>query len=84
LIIQHASPEEAYKKFEVLANKHIDNLRKITKNIQDARLNRDNEGIKKSLKEFDECLEKYIPVLMAQAKIFWDKENFTMVEKLFR
>jgi hypothetical protein len=25
-------------------------------------LARDNEGIKKSLKEFDECLEKYIPV----------------------
>jgi tetratricopeptide repeat protein 30 len=47
-------------------------------------LARDNEGIKKSLKEFDECLEKYIPVLMAQAKIFWDKENYPMVEKLFR
>jgi len=28
-------------------------------------LARDNEGIKASLKEFDECLEKYIPVLMA-------------------
>jgi tetratricopeptide repeat protein 30 len=37
-----------------LANRHIDSLRKITKNIQDARLQRDNEGIKKSLQEFDE------------------------------
>jgi tetratricopeptide repeat protein 30 len=27
---------------------------------------------------------KYIPVLMAQAKIFWDKENYQQVEKIFR
>lgn len=43
LILQQASPEEAYRKFENLANKHIDSLRKITKQIQDARLERDNE-----------------------------------------
>jgi len=76
LILSNASPEEAYNRFEKLSNNHIDTLRKITKNIQDSRLARDNEGIKKSLKEFDECLEKYIPVLMAQAKIFWDRENY--------
>lgn len=84
LILQQASPEEAFSKFDILANKHIDNLRKITKQIQDARLERDNEAIKRSLKEFDDSLEKYIPVLMAQAKIYWDRENYSMVEKLFR
>jgi len=36
------------------------------------------------LKDFDESLEKYIPVLMAQAKIYWNMENYSMVEKLFR
>jgi tetratricopeptide repeat protein 30 len=46
LILSQASPEEAYRKFENLANRHIDALRKITKNIQDSRLQRDNEGIK--------------------------------------
>lgn len=65
LILSAGSPEESFKKFQSLANKHIDTLRRITKSIQDARLQRDNEGIKRSLKEFDECLEKYIPVLMA-------------------
>jgi tetratricopeptide repeat protein 30 len=54
LILQNASPEEAFRRFEILSNKSIDNLRKITKDIQDARLNRDNESIKKSLKNFDE------------------------------
>ncbi|MEQ2213338.1 hypothetical protein XENOCAPTIV_013286, partial [Xenoophorus captivus] len=27
---------------------------------------------------------KYIVVLMAQAKIYWNRENFQMVEKIFR
>ncbi|CAD8079796.1 unnamed protein product [Paramecium primaurelia] len=84
LILTASSPEESFRKFQILSNKHIDTLRRITKSIQDARLNRDNEGIKKSLKDFDECLEKYIPVLMAQAKIYWDKDNYQQVEKLFR
>lgn len=26
----------------------------------------------------------YIPVLMAQAKIYWDAENFPQVEQIFR
>eukprot|EP00743_Colponemidia_sp_Colp-15_P002645 GILK01002867.1.p1 GENE.GILK01002867.1~~GILK01002867.1.p1 ORF type:complete len:660 (+),score=136.56 GILK01002867.1:205-2184(+) len=84
LIMQQTSPEEAYRKFDDLANKHIDNLRKLTKAIQDARLARDNDAIKKSLKDYDEALEKYIPVLMAQAKIYWELENYPMVEKIFR
>uniref|UniRef100_A0AAZ3NRF9 Tetratricopeptide repeat protein 30 n=1 Tax=Oncorhynchus tshawytscha TaxID=74940 RepID=A0AAZ3NRF9_ONCTS len=27
---------------------------------------------------------RYIPVLMAQAKIYWNRENYQMVEKIFR
>lgn len=26
---------------------------------------------------------RYIPVLMAQAKIYWNRENYSMVEKIF-
>jgi tetratricopeptide repeat protein 30 len=84
IILQQTSKEEAYKKFEELSNGHIDVLRKNTKAIQDARLQRDNEAIKKALKDYDESLEKYIPVLMMQAKIYWDEQNYQMVEKIFR
>merc|ERR1712167_286475 len=63
---------------------HIDVLRKLTKQIQDARIARDNEMIKKALKEYDDALERYIPVLMAQARIYWDRENYPQVEKIFR
>ena len=27
---------------------------------------------------------RYIPVLMAQAKIYWNRENYHVVEKIFR
>ena len=82
-IMVPTSPEEAYRKFDELSSKYIEQLRRLTKQIQDARLARDNEVIKTCLKKYDEELEKYIPVLMAQARIYWDRENYPMVEKIF-
>lgn len=83
-IITQSSPAEAYRKFDTLAHVHIELLRKLTKQIQDARIARDNEQIKQALKEYDDALERYIPVLMAQAKIYWDLENYGKVEKIFK
>lgn len=82
--MQQTSPEEAYRKFDELAKKHVDNLRKLTKRVQDARNGHDDNEIKLALKEYDEAVEKYIPVLMGQAKIYWDMENYSQVEKIFR
>jgi tetratricopeptide repeat protein 30 len=84
IILKESAPEEAYRKFDELATKHIEALRKLTKRINDARIASDNHGIKSALKEYDESLERYIPVLMAQAKIYWDIENYAMVEKIFK
>ena len=83
-IITKSSPQEAFKKFDDLAAKHVENLRKLTKKIQDARISRDNEAIKLALKNYDAALEQYMPVLMAQAKIYWDHSHYEAVEKLFR
>ncbi len=47
--------------------------------LQDGRLARDNEAIKTSLKLYDEALERFIPVLMGMAKIYWDRGNYTQV-----
>jgi tetratricopeptide repeat protein 30 len=40
--------------------------------------------MKKAVNDYDAALERYIPVLMAQAKIYWDRNNYAQVEKLFR
>jgi len=84
VILTQSSPDEAYQKFDALGSIHIDALRRLTKEIQDARINRDNEAIKNALKKFDAALERYIPVLMAQAKIYWDRKDYKTVEKKFR
>ena len=70
------APEEAYRKLDDLSKKHIASLRALTKSIQDARLQRDQELIRKWLKQYDEALERYIPVLMSQARIYWDLEHY--------
>ncbi|KAL0486723.1 intraflagellar transport protein 70A [Acrasis kona] len=76
------SPEEAFRKFDDLASKHIEQLRKHTKVLQDARHHMDKDLMKKALKDYDEALDAYIPVLMSMAKIYWDAEHFVMVEKI--
>lgn len=83
-ILVSTNPEEAYRKYDELTSKHIETLRRLTKQIQDARIAHDNDQIKASLKEYDESLERYIPVLMAMTRIYWDRDNYPMVEKLFR
>jgi len=78
------SPEEAYRKFDDLAGEHIKKLRQLTNNINQGRFKKDTAAIKKALMEYDEALEKYIPVLMAQARIYWDREHYEMVETIFK
>jgi tetratricopeptide repeat protein 30 len=83
-IMVQTSPEEAYRKYDMLTAKHIEALRKHTKAIQDARLAHDNEGIKSALKSYDDALDRYVPVLMGMARIYWDRDNYEQVEKILR
>uniref|UniRef100_F7EJA9 Tetratricopeptide repeat protein 30 n=1 Tax=Xenopus tropicalis TaxID=8364 RepID=F7EJA9_XENTR len=84
MITCQTAPEEAFFKLDELAGMLTEQMRKLTKQVQEARHNRDDEAVKKAVNEYDETLEKYIPVLMAQAKIYWNMENYQMVEKIFR
>ncbi|KAM9360491.1 intraflagellar transport protein 70A isoform 1-T1 [Symphorus nematophorus] len=84
LLTCQTAPEEAFRKFDEMNGKLTEQLRKLGKQLQDARLARDDEVQKKALQEYDLMQEKYIVVLMAQAKIYWNRDNFQMVEKIFR
>uniref|UniRef100_A0A3P9J5K1 Tetratricopeptide repeat protein 30 n=1 Tax=Oryzias latipes TaxID=8090 RepID=A0A3P9J5K1_ORYLA len=79
-LTSQTAPEEVTLTDGKLTEQH----RKLTKQVQDARLSRDEEAQKKALQEYDLMVERYIVVLMGQAKIYWNHENFQMVEKLFR
>lgn len=86
LITQQTSPEEAYRKFDEMSAKHCDLLRKLSKQIQEARNNStpDENVTKKLTYEYDKALESFMPILMAQARIYWDMEAYSQVEKVFR
>jgi tetratricopeptide repeat protein 30 len=84
LIFQNTNPDETARKLDQLGSKHLENLKRITKQIKETKNENDNKGLKNSLKEYDDSLEKYIPVLMAEASIYWNKEDYASVEKLFK
>ncbi len=84
IIMKSASPEESFKRLDDLGNAHIEILRKIAKLVQEARSKHTDDNLQKCIAEYDEAVDRYIPILMAQAKIYWDLENYAMVEKIFR
>lgn len=132
LITQQTSPEEAYQRFDELAARHTDSLRRQAKQIAEAKAklalvaeggggggasggevphstsqdsgkassnsstsnstsnssltqaSRQRETLKRLTAAHEETLSLYIPVLMAQAKIYWELEAFANVEKVFR
>ena len=81
VIMAQTTPNDAYTKMDVLATRHVDGLRKLTKQIQEARDSRDNEAIKVALMDYDEGLDGFIPVLMMMGKLFWDLERYAKVEQ---
>ncbi|XP_001943853.2 tetratricopeptide repeat protein 30A isoform X1 [Acyrthosiphon pisum] len=83
VIAQQSSPDEAYRKLDNMANKLVDSLRKATRSVQESREARDDKRAKSALLDYENTLEKFIPVTMAQAKIYWDLENYAQAETIF-
>ena len=78
------SPEEAYRRYDALAARHTDALRRHTKAIQDARLARDGEAMKECLAAYDEALDAFMPVLLGMSRLYWAHDNFVGVERVLR
>lgn len=90
VITMQTNPEDAYKKFDEMANKYTDTLRKMNKSITDSKNSGQGKGVGttgggegsqlvKLESEYKETLHLYIPVLMSQAKIYWDLELYQQV-----
>ncbi|KAM3722090.1 Tetratricopeptide repeat protein 30A [Dirofilaria immitis] len=84
VITQQTAPMDAYNKFEAIGNEQINELRKLTKRLNEIREGNDELIVQKTIKAYDDTMAKYMPVLMSQAKIYWDMNNYTQVEKIFR
>ncbi|CAJ0946434.1 unnamed protein product, partial [Mesorhabditis belari] len=84
VINMQTSPQDAYHKFDAMTQDITNELRKLTKRVQEIRQSADEDQIRKAVDGYDEALERYLPVLMSQAKIYWDQQDYSQVEKIFR
>ena len=86
-ILVEANGAEAYRRLEALGAQYIERLRKCTKNIQEWRMSGGADAtdrIKAELKAYDATIEHYLPIVMTQCKIYWDRHNYEQVEKILR
>ena len=84
LITLQTSDVDAYNKLEKLAENQANIMRKKYQHLMQLRQSPNSKTLHKALDEFERELGRYLPLLMMQAKIFWDKGNYARVEQLFR
>uniref|UniRef100_A0A915PTD2 Tetratricopeptide repeat protein 30 homolog n=1 Tax=Setaria digitata TaxID=48799 RepID=A0A915PTD2_9BILA len=84
VITQQTAPMDAYNKFEIISNKQINELRKLSKRINEFRQENNELAMKKAVEAYDDIMAEYMPILMSQAKIYWDMNDYSQVEKIFR
>ncbi|XP_075736834.1 tetratricopeptide repeat domain 30 isoform X2 [Rhipicephalus microplus] len=72
LLAQQTAPEEAYAKLEALAARQADRLRQMR---QQGAPQAQCEAVLR---------ERFLPALMAQARIPWEAHDYPLVERLFR
>merc|ERR1712130_199120 len=71
------------KKFQDLGNKHIENLRNLTKKLNESKESGDTQRMKENVNEYLLSLEKYIQVLMYQTNIYWKQDKYSEIQILF-
>lgn len=61
VVLRATSPEEAFQRLDTLADRHVERLRRVKKQIADARTALDTEAAKHYLAVNATLLEKYVP-----------------------
>ncbi|VDN06487.1 unnamed protein product [Thelazia callipaeda] len=59
IITQQTTPMDAYNKFEIIANEQVNELRKITKQLQEYRQGNDKMAVKRAVEAYDNTMAKY-------------------------
>jgi tetratricopeptide repeat protein 30 len=82
VLVYPSSKDEAYRKFDELCKVKGDILRRVLKQMEEAKRTQDVEQQQQLSLEFDANVGELIPVLMFQAKIFWDLGKYELIELL--
>jgi len=81
--IVNNSNNDNFEKFQLLGNKHIENLRALTKKLNESKESGDTLRMKSTVNEYLLSLEKYIQVLMYQANMHWKRDDYHEIKLLF-
>lgn len=57
MLTWQTSPEEGFRKFELMATQQIEKLRKLTKQVQEHKSTHNEVSMKSAVEEYDETLE---------------------------
>ncbi|XP_065368434.1 tetratricopeptide repeat protein 30 homolog [Calliphora vicina] len=84
LITAQASAELAEKKLGTLASSLAGKLRSLAAKVQEVRSTTDQNALRNALKDYENALELYLPVVLARAWISWRDDDFVGAEREFR
>jgi tetratricopeptide repeat protein 30 len=79
-----ASPEEALKKFEALSKKGASNIRSLKKDVSRMERSGKEEETQEIKNEIANQMKLYLPILMSQASVHWERGDYVMVEQVLR
>jgi len=80
-IIAKASSDEALRRLEKLSVIMAQNIRKMKKKVQDIKKRGDNIALKSATKGMKDSMQLFVPILMTQTKIFWDRFDYKGAER---
>lgn len=83
VIMTKANPDEAMIRLETEAKKYSLELRKLTHELESKDTSNDKE-MNDSRARYDHVMTFFIPILMALASIYWQREEYFRIEQLFR
>lgn len=81
-IVAKESTEEALRRFEKLSVIMAQNVRKLKKKVQDLQKRGDCVALRTATRSMKDSMLLYVPILMTQTKIFWDRFDYKNAESI--
>eukprot|EP00887_Chlorella_sp_A99_P000192 scaffold13.g192.t1 len=66
------APHECEARLDAIAGQHVEQLRRLVKQVQDARWANDPAAAEEGLAEYEAALEAFVPVLMSLTSLHWE------------
>ncbi|KAF8368667.1 dyf-1 [Pristionchus pacificus] len=90
MISMVTSPDHAFAKLDGMAAKTLPDLRRLSikihgnkSELMEGELPPDQKfQMNKDISEYDEVIERYLAVVMAQCKVCWDRGQYSRIEKI--